>query len=31
MPHTLVDWGTHHEGIGGDAPWLAEWPLFQLG
>lgn len=30
-PSPKVDWDTHHEGIGGDAPWLAEWPLFQLG
>lgn len=24
-------WCTHHEGVGGDASWLTQWPLPQLG
>lgn len=24
-------WGTHHEGVGRDPSWLAEWPLHQPG
>lgn len=26
-----LPWRAHHEGVGGDAGWLTQWPLPQLG